>query len=209
LAAVAEISKRTAIGDPERTSAIAALAAFVARRDHSDIRQSGRIPEVSLAFKTLGRADLADDQIDLRYADLEGLEVDRVSFSYLPLYGCTLFNSTITGSTFLSGNAQVVNFGSAWLGGCAFTSVLFAGSDFANVFAAGTKFVDCIFANCIVTNADFSESTFINCDFTDERLTRAGRGPVRYSSGYPPKWPEGVEPETVSILTCAPSSLRF
>ncbi|MDX3002039.1 pentapeptide repeat-containing protein [Kribbella solani] len=194
--AVAELARRSSLGDPDREAAVAALARFL-RGDHATIRSAGiRDPsELSDAFMALGRANVATEVADFRYADLAGLDVRDIAFpDGLALFQANLRNLIMTGADIGGGNMQEARLDNAWLGGCRLTRWFLGHASLLDVYAPGTTFTDRIFAGADVTKADFSKSVFVNCDFDGRMLIRSAQyDPIHWDSGRPPRWPVGFK----------------
>lgn len=199
LAAVTALGSRLKYEHPDRKAAIAALIGFLARRDHSNIRsdipEDKSPPEINSAFVALGRNNVSyvNDRLDLRYADLRGLEAGRVGFSDgIPLYGANLSNAVITDSEISSSNMQEAILERAWFGGCNLTSLMLPGANMKNVFAPSTTFVSCEFSNVDISGANFSKSVFKDCRFDGRALSANARDwIVRWDDSNPPSWPDG------------------
>lgn len=195
-AAVAALAARTVPGHVDRDAAIAALVAFL-RKDHTAIRQQAKDgktpPELSDAFTVLGQANVRSDQVDLRYADLAGIDVRSLNFPEgLPLYGANLSRAVITTSKIGGCNASTVDLSNAWLGACELTAWNLIDAKLAGGTFPGTLFNGCVLAGADLTGADFASTTFKACDFDGRTLIAAGQNnPVTWDPANPPTWPHG------------------
>ncbi len=194
-AAVAGLAAKIEQQAPDRVEAIAALTAFVSTADHSSLRVGTRAPELDSALVALGGAHLRSTDLDLRYADLQYIDVAGLQFTDgVPLYGAKLQHATIINSAIGTSNAQTVDLTQAWLGDCQFTNVFF-GEAILKGITAPSVFVSCIFAGSDVSDADFSRAKFVHCDFDGRTFLDPSKGKqIWYAQGHPPRWPSGFSP---------------
>jgi uncharacterized protein YjbI with pentapeptide repeats len=196
-AAVTALSQRLDFDDPDRPAAITALAALLNSTDHIALREGVPAdkapPELNAAFEALGRANVTSEQMDLRGADLRGLEVTRVEFAGgLTLYGADLRDAVITYGDIKGGNMGDAIFDGAWFGGCTIEGWNLIGAGLRFVNAPKTLFINCNFANADVSGANFSTTTFRDCDFDGRNLADFAKDyRVLWDEGKQPSWPPG------------------
>lgn len=192
--AIALIAERLSPHHADRNAAIAALVRYLNNRSPDTGNTDGEASEILTA---LGLAEVPSDQIDLRHAYLDGIDISGLEFTDgIPLYGATLRDATLVEVLVGSSNGQDMSMERAWLGNCRFRNILFTGTDFSHVNAPGTEFRNCQFSRAILTGADFSSSIFVDCDFKGEGFVveSAQNRPAVWNPENPPVWPANYLP---------------